>query len=194
MSTTQRIVIGITGASGAAYARRAIELAAVAGFEVHLAVTPYGRRLLHDELGMEGVDLDGLSGGRGDRVVLHRDRDLGAAIASGSFQHEGMIVVPCSSNTIGCIASGVTSNLVHRAASVCLKERRPLILGYREMPMSAIDAENITRLTRAGAIIAPLSPGFYLLPKSVEDLIDFVAARLLDLLRVPHDLPVRWGE
>jgi 4-hydroxy-3-polyprenylbenzoate decarboxylase len=190
--TSRRIVVGITGASGAIYAKRVIELLAEQEIEVHLAVTTLGRRLLHDELGMEGVDIEQLSGGRGGRVILHRDKDVGASIASGSFVHDGMIVVPCSSNTLGAIAAGITLNLVHRAAAVCLKERRRLILCHREMPLSPIDAENIHRLTRAGAIIAPLSPGFYLLPKTVDDLVDFVAGRLLDLLGAEHDLNVRW--
>jgi 4-hydroxy-3-polyprenylbenzoate decarboxylase len=189
---TKRIVVGITGASGAAYARRVIELLAERDIEVHLAATTLGRRLLHDELAMEGIDVDQLSGGRADRVVLHRDKDVGAAIASGSFLHDGMIVVPCSSNTLGAIANGLTLNLVHRAAAVCLKERRRLILCHREMPLSPIDAENIHRLSQAGAIIAPLSPGFYLLPRTIEDVIDFVAGRLIDLLGVPHDMNVRW--
>ncbi len=192
--STRRIVVGITGASGAAYARRVIELLTAAEIEVHLAVTALGRRLLHDELGMEGIDADSLSAGRGNLVVVYRDKDVGAAIASGSFLHDGMIIVPCSSNTLGAIASGITLNLVHRAAAVCLKERRRLILGHREMPLSPIDAENIHRLTQAGAIIAPLSPGFYMLPKSVDDVIDFVAARLVDLFGVTHDLPVRWQD
>lgn len=188
----RRIVVGITGASGAVYAKRVIELLTEQEVEVHLAVTALGRRLLHDELGMEGVDADQLSGGRGQWVVLHRERDVGAAIASGSFVHDGMIIVPCSSNTMGAIASGITLNLVHRAAAVCLKERRRLVLCHREMPLSPIDIENISRLNLAGAIIAPLCPGFYLLPRTVEDLVDFVASRLVDLLGVPHDLNVRW--
>lgn len=188
-----RIVVGITGASGAVYARRVLELLAAREVEIHLALTPFGRRLLHDELGMETVDPDGLTGGRGDLVTLYRDRDAGAAIASGSFTHDGMIIVPCSSNTLGSIANGVTQNLVHRAALVTLKERRRLVVGHREMPLGLIEAENIATLARAGAIVAPLSPGFYMLPESVEDLVDFVAARLLDLVGVGHDLEVRWG-
>ncbi len=189
---TRRIVVGITGASGALVARRVLELLAARDIEIHLAVTPLGRRLLHDELGMEGIDLDGLTGGRGGQVTLHRDKDVGAAIASGSFQHDGMIIVPCSGNTLGAIASGVTLNLVHRAALVCLKERRRLILAYREMPLSSIDLENMERLTRAGAIIAPLTPGFYMLPRTIGDVVDFLAGRLVDLVGVGHDLPVRW--
>ncbi|MGI9014557.1 MAG: UbiX family flavin prenyltransferase [Phycisphaerales bacterium] len=194
MTTPKRIVVGITGASGAAYAQRIIQQLAASGIEVHLALTPFGRRLLHDELGMEGIDLDAISGGRSEQIILHRDRDAGAAIGSGSFQHDGMVIVPCSSNTLGAIAHGITMNLVQRAAAVTLKERRPLIIAHREMPLSPIDIENMRHLSRAGAVIAPLSPGFYLLPRSVDDIIDFVAARLLDLLNVSHQISARWGE
>ena len=189
-----RIIIGITGASGAAYARRVIELLAAADVEVHLAVSALGRRLLFDEIGLKRVDPDALSGGRGHLLTVHNDNDLGAAIASGSFLHQGMIVVPCSSNTLGKIAAGITDNLVQRAASVTLKERRRLVLAYRESPMSHIDLLNMQRLSESGAVIAPLAPGFYLLPKTVEDLVDFMAGKLLDLVGVPHDLATRWEE
>lgn len=187
-----RVVVGITGASGALYAKRVLELLAEREVEIHLAVTPLGRRLLHDELGMEGLNVDALTNGRGDLVTVHRDKDVGAAIASGSFLHRGMIIVPCSSNTIGAIASGMTINLVHRAAAVCLKERRTLIIGHREMPISRIDLENLDRLSRAGAVIAPLCPGFYMLPKTLEDVVNFVAGKLLDAIGIGHDLPLRW--
>ncbi len=187
-----RIVIGITGASGAVYARRMMELLAEADVEMHLTVSALGRRLLFDELGMKRVDPDQLTGGRGRLVTVYNDNDVGAVIASGSFLHDGMVIVPCSSNTLGSIAAGITDNLVKRAAAVTLKERRRLILAYRESPASHIDICNMQRLSEAGAIIAPLSPGFYLQPKSMDDLVDFMAARILDLLRVPHELDMRW--
>lgn len=190
----QRIVVGITGASGAAYARRVMELAAAAGVEIHLTVSTLGRRLLFDELGLKRVDPDVLTGGRGDLVTVYNDNDVGAAIASGSFPHDGMVILPCSANTLGAVAAGIGDNLVKRAAAVTLKERRRLILGYREMPASHIDVCNMKRLSEAGAVIAPLSPGFYLMPRTIDDLVDFVAARILDLLDVPHELDVRWGE
>jgi 4-hydroxy-3-polyprenylbenzoate decarboxylase len=187
------IVVGITGASGAAYAARMLELLADAGAEIHLTVTPLGRRLLFDELGMKRVDPDALTGGRGQLVTIHNDNDQGAVIASGSFRSDGMVIVPCSSNTLGGIASGISATLVQRAAAVTLKERRRLVLAHRESPLSHIDILNMQRLSEAGAIIAPLAPGFYLGPKSVADLVDFMAGRLLDLLAVPHELKVRWG-
>lgn len=192
MNRTKRIVVGVTGASGAAYSKRVLELLAERGIEIHLACTPLGRRLLKDELGLTLSDADTLTDGRGDLLTIHRDQDVGATIASGSFLHDGMIIVPCSSNSLGAIASGVTLNLVHRAAAVTLKERRRLVIGHREMPLSQVDIENIDRLSRAGAIIAPLAPGFYMNPQTVHDLVDFVAGKLVDLLGIEHDLPVRW--
>jgi 4-hydroxy-3-polyprenylbenzoate decarboxylase len=193
--THGRIIVGITGASGALYAKRVCELLAQAGVEIHLACSTLGRRLLFEELDMKKVDPDALTGGRGGMMTVYpNDNDLGAAIASGSFLHDGMVIVPCSSNTVGCIASGITNNLVQRAALVTLKERRRLVLAYRESPMSHIDILNAQRLSEAGAIFAPLSPGFYLLPKSIDDLVDFMAGKLLDLLGVPHDLSTRWEQ
>ena len=186
------IILGITGASGAAYARRIIELLAAADVEIHLAVSSLGRRLLFDELGMKRIDADAFTNGRAHRLIVHNDNDVGAAIASGSFLSRGMIIVPCSSNTLGKIAAGITDNLVQRAAAVTLKERRRLVLAYRETPMSHIDILNMQRLSEAGAIIAPLAPGFYLLPKSLDDVVDFMAGKLLDLIGVPHELNTRW--
>ncbi|MFK7962067.1 MAG: UbiX family flavin prenyltransferase [Phycisphaerales bacterium] len=187
-----RIVVGITGASGAAYARRTVELAAAAGWEVHVSITSLGRRLLAEELGLKRIDADALSGGRGERLVIHNDNDLGASIASGSFLHRGMIVVPASSNTIAAVAAGITDSLVQRAASVTLKQRRTLILAHRESPLSLIDIRNMERLSLAGAIVAPCNPGFYLNPTTVDEIVDFVAGRLVDLVGVPHDLDIRW--
>ncbi|NNF42481.1 MAG: UbiX family flavin prenyltransferase [Phycisphaerales bacterium] len=187
-----RIVVGITGASGARYAQRVIELLTEADIEVHLTVTALGRRLLFDELGLRQPDPDAVSGGRGHLVHLHKDNDVGATIASGSFLHEGMIIVPASSNTLGAIAAGITDNLLQRAAAVTLKERRRLVIAHRESPLSLIDVRSMATLTEAGAIIAPLAPGFYLLPRTVDELIDFMAGKLLDLVGAPHSLSTRW--
>jgi len=188
------IIIGITGASGAAYSLRVIELLAAADVKVHLAVSALGRRLLFEEAGLKRLDPDELTGGRGGALTIYPDHDVGAAIASGSFLHDGMIIVPCSSNTMGKIAAGITDNLVQRAASVTLKERRRLVLAYRESPMSHIDLLNSRRLSEAGAIIAPLCPGFYLQPQTIGDLVDFMAGKLLDLVGVEHSLATRWEE
>ena len=196
-STNKRIVVGISGASGAVYARRVIELLVQAEVEVHLIVSPFGQRLLHDELGMEGLDRPALANQPAGsepptNLIVHNYRDVGALPASGSFQHDGMIVVPCSSNTLGAIAHGSGQNLMHRAAHVALKERRRLVLVHRETPLSLIDIRNMHTVTEVGAIVAPASPGFYLLPESIDELVDFVAGRCLDLLHVPHPLEVRW--
>ena len=188
-----RVVIGVSGASGAPYAKRVIELLAASDVEVHLALSALGRRLIADELGMKRIDLDELSGGRADRVTLYPDGDVGATIASGSFLHDGMIIVPGSSNTLASIAAGLTSNLLQRAATVTLKENRPLVLAYRESPISKIDLKNMVTFSEAGGIIAPLSPGFYMMPTMASDLVDFMAARLLDLIGAPHDLELRWS-
>lgn len=199
----RRFVLGISGASGAAYALRLLEQLLTlgpderGGHEVHLVVTDYGRRLLFDEAGVTHVDFASLcpsiaSAGAAERLVIHPNRDVGAVIASGSFLHDGMVVCPCSSASLGAIASGSGSNLLCRAAAVCLKERRPLILCHRETPLSLIDIENMRRVTRAGAIVCPTNPGLYLRPRSVEDLVDFMVGKVLDLLNVAHTLATRY--
>ncbi|HEX4123644.1 MAG TPA: UbiX family flavin prenyltransferase [Tepidisphaeraceae bacterium] len=189
------IVLAITGASGALYAQRTLQGLVSAGVTVHLVISPLGRRLLADELGMEGVDVAALLGAAGTAahaVTLYNYNDVGCQLASGSFLHDGMVIVPCSSNTLGEVAHGLGGNLISRAAAVTLKERRRLVLCHREMPLSAIDVNNYKILTDAGAIVAPANPGFYLNPKSVEDVADFVAGKLLDLLGVKHQLVMRW--
>ncbi len=203
-NSNKRIIVGITGASGAVYAQRVIGLLIAAGVQTHVVVSPLGQRLLQEELGMEGVNLHTLTGHAcgddrptppsPDNLTLHNYRDVGASIASGSFRHDGMIVVPCTSNTLGCIANGMAQNLLHRAAHVTLKERRRLVLVHREMPLSLVDIKNMQAVTEAGGIIAPANPGFYMLPKTIDGLIDFVAGRCLDLLDVEHKLDVRWSE
>ena len=203
----RRLVVAITGASGACYAQRLIQIIVAQGIETHLVISPLGQRLLHDELGLEGVGtkrsgLAALAGRSGsspnssppDNLILHPFRDVGASIASGSFRHDGMVVVPCSSNSLACIANGSAQNLVHRAAHVTLKERRRLVLVHREMPLSLIDIRNMQAVTEAGAVLCPAQPGFYMMPKTIDDLIDFVAARVLDLVGVDHGLDVRWKD
>lgn len=200
-SRPRRVVVGITGASGAAYAQRAIELLVAAGVETHLVVSPLGQRLLHDELGMEGIDLAALAGlpdastdELKEHLILHNARDVGATIASGSFRHNGMLVIPCSSNTLGAIAHGSAQNLMHRAAHVTLKERRRLVLVHRETPLSLVDIRNMQSATEAGAIVCPANPGFYMLPQTIEAVVDFVVGRALDLLEIEHELDVRWED
>src|SRR5437868_13919459 len=187
------IVTAITGASGALYAQRFVQGLVAAGVNVHLIVSPLGRRLLHDELGMEAVDLAALAGTEQDGITLYSYNDVGAKIASGSFLHDGMVIVPCSSNTLASIAHGMGDNLIARAAAVTLKERRKLILAHREMPLSPIDVNNYKILTDAGVIVAPCNPGFYLNPTTIGEVADFVAGKLLDLIGVRHALDTRRG-
>lgn len=186
------IVVGITGASGAAYAQRVIQGLVQQQVSVHLVVSTYGRRLLHDELGMEKVDLDQLAGTKDHGITLYNLNDVGARIASGSFLHDGMIIVPCSSHTLCSVAHGMGENLLHRAACVTLKERRKLVIAHREMPLSPMDVNAYKILTDAGAIVCPTNPGFYLNPTTLGEVIDFVSGKLLDLVGVRHALDTRW--
>jgi polyprenyl P-hydroxybenzoate/phenylacrylic acid decarboxylase-like protein len=186
------LVTAITGASGALYAQRFIQGLVAANVNVHLIVSPLGRRLLHDELGMETVDLPTLAGTTTHSITLYNYNDVGSKLASGSFLHHGMAITPCSSNTLGEIAHGLGSNLISRAAAVTLKERRRLVLLHREMPLSPIDVNNYKILSDAGVILAPANPGFYLNPTTVGEIADFVAGKLLDLFNVPHTMETRW--
>jgi flavin prenyltransferase len=186
------IVTAITGASGALYAQRFIQGLVAAGVNVHLVCSPLGRRLLHDEMGMETIDLPALAGSHKHTITLYPYNDVGSKLASGSFLHDGMVIVPCSSNTLGEVAHGLGGNLISRAAAVTLKERRKLIIAHREMPLSPIDVTNYKILTDAGAIVAPTNPGFYLNPTTVGEVVDFVAGKLLDLVGVRHALDTRW--
>jgi flavin prenyltransferase len=186
------IVTAITGASGALYAQRFIQGLVAAGVNVHLVVSPLGRRLLHDELGMEAIDLPALAGTREHGVTLYNYNDVGARLASGSFLHDGMVIVPCSSNTLAAVAHGLGDNLISRAAAVTLKERRKLVLVHREMPLSPIDVNNYKALSDAGVILCPANPGFYLNPTTVGEVVDFVAGKLLDLVGVKHAYDTRW--
>lgn len=192
MTSDRRITVGITGASGALYARRLLDCLLRAEVETHLVVSTWGRKLLHDELGVVQLDSMSLIGRNEQRLRLHSNKALDSPLASGSFLNEGMVICPCSSHTLGQVSSGMGDSLLTRAAAVTLKERRTLILVPREMPTSPIDLENMIRLSRAGATICPANPGFYLKPQTIDDLVDFVVGKLLDLLHVPHALQNRW--
>jgi 4-hydroxy-3-polyprenylbenzoate decarboxylase len=194
----RRFVLGISGASGAQYSLRLLELLLAGGHEVHLVVSDYGRRLLIEEAGVRQLTLPELVPSLGDeaasRLFIHPHKDVGAVIASGSFLHDGMVVLPCSSASLGQLATGSGSNLLCRAAMVTLKERRPLIVCHREMPLSLIDIRNMETLALAGAVLCSPNPGFYLLPKSIEEIVDFVVGKVLDLLKVEHALKTRWED
>ena len=216
------LVLGITGASGAIYAVRLLEQLVAAGRDVHVVLSPSGQAVLLQELGLrcdwQRLDPQELleaartspllqreGEGRGPRssdavvaaagrVVAHRYDDFMAPVASGSFLTGGMVICPCSGSTMSGIAHATGDNLVHRAADVHLKERRRLILVPRETPLSVIQLENMRRAAEAGAVVLPAMPGWYHGVSSLADLVDFVVARILDQLEVPHQLMRRWGE
>lgn len=190
------IVMAITGASGAPYAVRLLESLLAAERQVWLIVSSHGLRLLRTELEIDSVDELRRRVGAGvwrRLVTLYEDADRGAAPASGSARTAGMVVCPCSMGTLSAISVGASRSLVERAADVTLKERRALVLVPRETPLSAIHLGNMLRLARAGAVILPAAPGFYHKPTTVQDLVDFVVARVLDQLGVGHALVRRWG-
>ncbi|HEX6815492.1 MAG TPA: flavin prenyltransferase UbiX [Gemmatimonadaceae bacterium] len=198
--TTGRIppvIIAITGASGAPYAVRLVEQLALAKRPVSLIVSSHGWRLLGMEAGIADITAlrSRVGGVRWDAAVtVYDDADRGAAPASGSARSSGMVVCPCSMGTLAAIAHGTSRSLIERAADVTLKERRPLLLVPRETPLSVIHLENMLRVSRAGAIVLPAAPGFYHGPTRIDDLIDFLVARVLDHLGVDHRLSARWGD
>jgi 4-hydroxy-3-polyprenylbenzoate decarboxylase len=180
-----RLVIGISGASGAAYGVRALQAAADLGVESHLVISKAAALTLSQELGLAPSDL------KAD--VIHRTSDVGASIASGSFRTLGMLVAPCSVRTLSEIATGVTSSLLTRAADVTLKERRPLVLMVRETPFHLGHLRTMVRVTEMGAIVAPPLPAFYAKPQSIEEMIDQSVGRALDLFGLTWDPVKRWG-
>jgi 4-hydroxy-3-polyprenylbenzoate decarboxylase len=190
------IVVAITGASGAPYAVGVLQALVAAERSAQLIVSGHGYRLLDTEMGIGslGALRERVGGAQFDRFVkVFDDGDRGAAPASGSALNAGMVVVPCSMGTVSAIAAGSSRSLIERAADVMLKERRPLILVPRETPLSAIHLENLLRVTRAGAVVMPAAPGFYHRPKAIDDLVNFMVARICDHLGVSHALVSRWG-
>ena len=195
-------VVAVSGGSGAPYARRLLQVLLEAGHQVKLVVTESGERVLAIELGLR---LEGTLSERAEQwrsflgrpagdpaLELFHPRDMAASIASGSFPTSGMVVIPCSMGTLARIAAGVSTTLVERAADVTMKERRPLVLVPRETPLNDIHLENMLRLRRAGADILPAAPGFYHQPRTIDDLVDFIVARVLDRLGIEHQLLRRW--
>jgi len=190
------IVFAITGASGAPYAIRLLEQLITAKRQVQLVISSHGLRLLETEsgVGSEAELRERVGASKwNEHVTVFDDADRGAPPASGSALNAGMVICPCSMGTLSAISIGASRSLVERAADVALKERRPLVLVPRESPLSAIHLENMLRVTRAGAVVLPAAPGFYHRPSSIDDLIDFVVARVLDHLGIEHKLMRRWG-
>jgi len=190
------IAVALTGASGAAYGLALVRGLVAAGRRVHVIVSAGGARVLREECGLsvnpKAPDPMVLAPEAADGIIAHSFENYGASIASGSYPLGGMAVCPCSMGTLARIAAGTAETLVTRAADVCLKERRPLVLVPRETPFSVIHLGNMLRLARAGATILPASPGFYHRPREVEDLVRFVAARAMEQLGVPQDLVEPW--
>ena len=182
----RRLVVGISGSSGAIYGLRLLRALKATDLEVHLVITPTGWLNLRHETGLTDAEALKLA------HTLHASTNLAASIASGSFQTLGMVVAPCSMRTLAAIAHGLGDNLLTRAADVTLKERRRLILMTRESPLSLIHLRNMAAATEAGAIICPPVPAFYQRPSSVDELVDHGIARVLDLLQVPHSLAPVW--
>ena len=195
-------VFGMAGASGAPYARRVLEQMLLAGHDVKAVVTDAGRKVLEVEehllltgnteadtpLVLEWAQAVSAPG----NLELYHHKDVASPIASGSFPVDGMVVVPCSGGTLGRIAHGISNGLLERAADVCLKERRRLVLVPREMPLSLIHLRNMTAVTEAGAIVLPASPGFYHNPNGIDDLIDMVAGRILASLGIDSPVMKPW--
>jgi 4-hydroxy-3-polyprenylbenzoate decarboxylase len=193
----RNIVVAITGASGAPYAVRLIEVLAAAGCTVHLTISGAAAEVFKYELGLT-IDLENFEPAvllpqAAEKIIYHHIRAIAAPIASGSFLTDGMVVCPCSTGTLSAIVHGTSTNLIHRAAEVHLKERRKLILVPRETPLSIIHLDNMKRAAEAGAIVLPAMPGFYHGVTKVQDLVDFIVARICDQLQVEHDLIRRWG-
>jgi 4-hydroxy-3-polyprenylbenzoate decarboxylase len=201
MAAPATITLAFTGASGLPFGLRLLECLLQADRRVYLVYSPAAQVVAKQECGLaipaqprEATRYFAERYGAKDgQLTVLGHNDWMAPIASGSNPADAMAVCPCTMGTLAAIANGLADNLIARAADVMLKERRPLVLVPRETPLSTIHLENMLALSRAGAIIAPPAPGFYTLPKSIEDLVDFVVARVLDQLHVPHTLVARWG-
>ena len=198
--TRRSYAVAITGASGAIYAVRTVAALLSRGVHIELVVSDYGRRLLRDELGeeaaverlMQFLESKYGAGVAGGSMTVHSNRDLGAPIASGSHACAGMVIMPCSMKTLAGVALGLSRNLVERAADVMLKERRPLVIVPRETPMSLPELKNLVRCAEAGAMVLPAMPAFYQLPKTLDDLADFIAGKILSALGLDHELYPPW--
>ncbi len=187
-AVTRRIVVAITGATGAVYGVRLLQrLGACPGVETHLVVSDAASLTLHQEVGLQKRDVEALA------HVVHRNREVGASIASGSFQTDGMVIAPCSMKTLAAVAHGLSDNLITRAADVILKERRRLVLMVRETPFNLAHLRNMTAVTEMGGIVFPPLPSFYNLPASIDEMVDHTVARAMDLLGVDNSLAPRWA-
>ena len=184
----QRLVIAITGATGAVYGVRLLQhLRNIPGVETHLVISDAAVLTLHQETGLQRKEVEALA------HVVHKQNNIGASIASGSFQADGMVIAPCSMKTLASVAHGLSDNLIARAADVMLKERRRLILMVRETPFNLAHLRNMTAVTEMGGIIFPPLPSFYHQPKTIEEMVDHTVARVIDLFGICHNLAPRWN-
>lgn len=193
------LVLAMTGASGAPYGVRLLEVFLNAGRTVHLVLSPASAQVIFQELDRR-IDIEHfrlsdllVNVPKSGQVLYHDYRNFMAGIASGTFPTAGMIICPCSSGTAAAIAHGLSQNLIHRAADVHLKEKRKLVLVPREAPLSIVQLRNLTICAEVGATVLPASPGFYTKPKNLNDAIDFIVGRICDQVGVEHDLFKRWG-
>jgi 4-hydroxy-3-polyprenylbenzoate decarboxylase len=187
-SRPRRIVVAITGATGAVYGVRLLQhLNAIDGIETHLVVSDAAALTLQAEVGMQRRDVEALA------HVVHKNREIGATIASGSFQSDGMVIAPCSMKTLAAVALGLSDNLIARAADVVLKERRRLVLMVRETPFNLAHLRNMTSVTEMGGIVFPPLPSFYQQPASIAEMVDHTVARVIDLLGIENTLAPRWA-
>ena len=182
-----KLIVGMSGATGVIYGVRLLERLREAGVETHLVLSRWGARTLLHETPYTREHLEALA------HTAYAPGDMGAAISSGSFKTDGMIIVPCSAKTLGAIAHGCGENLVHRAADVILKERRRLVLAVREAPLSDIHLENMLKLSRMGAVILPPMPAFYHHPRTIDDIVDHTVGRMLDQFGIDMPGAVRWS-
>jgi 4-hydroxy-3-polyprenylbenzoate decarboxylase len=183
---TKRLIVGLTGASGSIYALTLMRSLAKMDWQVDLVMTATGEKVLAFETGIERASLP-------ENIHIHENTNIFSSLASGSHRTHGMVVIPCSMNTLGLMATGTGDHLLARAAQVTLKERHPLVVVPREMPYNIIHLENMLRLARAGATIMPASPGFYHHPKEIQDMVNHVAGRVLDQFSIEHTLYERWS-
>jgi 4-hydroxy-3-polyprenylbenzoate decarboxylase len=192
-------IVAICGASGVIYGVTLIKELLLRPFGIHVILSPDGKNVLAHELGYEGSLTDlikkrfGQTQHNDAKLVEYDPHSFLAPSASGSFKHNGMAVVPCSMKTLSAIASGFADNLINRSADICMKEKRPLILVPRETPLNRIHLKNMLRVSEAGAVIIPPSPAFYSKPETVQDMVDFIVARILDHLDIKQQLVKEWG-
>ena len=191
--TRYPVVLALTGASGAPYGVRLLEVLVRQRVPVWLIPSSHGMRLLRDECGIDSMDaLRAATGGDWSAVTIFPDGDRGALPASGSQRTHGMVICPCSMGTVAAIAGGTSRSLVERAADVTLKERRKLVLVPRETPLSLVHLRNLVAVTEAGAVVVPAAPGFYHRPTAVGELVDFIVQRVLDQLALDIEIARRW--